>query len=252
MLAALLDWPTLSPAAWALALAAAFSSGVAKAGLTGTGMLGVVLMALAIPGRESSGVVLPLLIMADVLAVSHYRAHIDWAQIRRLLGPIVLGILGGWLLMQHMPDAAFRPVLGWIILGIITLHWWREYRHAQAFQPTVWVARSVGVIVGITTMMANAAGPIATVYLLALGLTKNQFVHTMAWLFFIVNLIKIPFSFGLGLIHPGSITLNLLLLPMLLLGFYLGGWLVRRLSREKLATLVIGLAVLSAVRLIIG
>ena len=89
--------PDFTVLQWTLVLIAAFCSGVSKAGLAGMGLLGVTFMAAAVPGRASSGIVLPLLIFADVIAASTFREHVQWSQIRRLAWPVGLGIVVGWV-----------------------------------------------------------------------------------------------------------------------------------------------------------
>ena len=246
--------PEFSAGAWVLVAVAAFCSGVGKSGLAGFGMLGVVLMALAVPGRASSGIVLPLLIAADLMAASAFRRHIEWPLIGRLIGPIATGVVAGWQLMQAIPDGSFRPILGWMMLTLVSIQLIRLWRSGGegALPRTSLFFWIMGLLVGTTTMLANAAGPIATVYLLALGLTKDQFVHTMAWLFLLVNLFKVPFMLHLGLIDVGSLSLNVVLLPAVALGLATGTWAIRRLSREKFGLLVLVLAGLSAVRLVLS
>ncbi len=210
-------------------------------------------MAMAIPGRDSTGIVLPLLIVADIFAASSFRSHIDWPLIRRLGAPIACGVVAGTVLLDHIPNALFRPILGTIILVLVVTHWIRQWRSGgDATMPHhAALAWGMGLLVGITTMLANAAGPIATVYLLALGLGKEQLVHTMAWLFLFVNLFKVPFMVYLKLINVGSLSLNAALVPALLCGMLTGAWAVKRLSRKKFEIVVLTLAFLSAIKLLV-
>jgi uncharacterized protein len=237
---------------WTLAIVAAFCSGVSKAGLAGVGLLGVTFMAAAVPGRASSGIVLPLLIFADILAASTFRDHVQWSQIRRLAWPVCLGIVIGWGLMMIIPDAAFQPIIGGMVLGMLLLNVVRlrfpgfdaALPHSNLF---AWFS---GLLTGIATMVANAAGPIATAYLIILSLAKHQFVHTMAWLFLFVNIFKVPFSVHLGLINVGSLTLNVCLIPAVIAGLWTGKWLLERVPQRMFQNIVLGLATLSALWLL--
>ena len=239
---------------WTLVVIAAFCAGVSKAGLAGVGLLGVTFMAAAVPGRLSSGIVLPLLIFADLLAASTFRQHVQWSQIRRLAWPICLGIFGGWGLMMIIPDAAFRPVIGGMVLAMLVLQVVRQrfpgfdaaLPHSKLF---AWFS---GLLTGTATMVANAAGPIASAYLIILSLPKHQFVHTMAWLFLLVNLFKVPFSIHLGLINVGSLTLNLCLVPAVVGGLWAGKWLLERVPQQLFQRIVLWLATISAFWLIIA
>ena len=247
-----MDLPDFTTAQWLLAILAGFCAGVSKAGMAGLGMLCVVLMAQLIPGRASSGAVLPLLIFADVLAAILFRQQILWTHIRRLALPIFAGILAGCAVLHYMPDAVFKPVIGWMVLGLIALQVAKHFRpeltsglpHSTAF---LWAA---GLLTGASTMIANAAGPVATIYLLMFGLPKKEFIATMAWLFLFVNLSKVPFSLALGLISVESFALNVVLLPAVVAGLLLGRKFIERLPQGPFTWLVLGLAGASAVKLI--
>lgn len=99
-------------------------------------------------------------------------------------------------------------------------------------------------------MVANAAGPIASTYLIILSLPKQQFVHTMAWLFLFVNIFKVPFSLHLGLINVGSLTLNLCLVPAVVAGLWSGRWLLERVPQHVFQIIVLCLATVSALWLL--
>lgn len=250
-------WPVLTPAQWAMAALAGFCCGIAKAGLAGVGMMTVLLMADIFPGKLSSGVVLPLLIFADVMAAVLYRQEIHWPRIRALFWPILIGIIAGWGVLYYLPDAAFKPLIGGMILVMLGIQIFRSRAARPAVPPTgaggspafTWGA---GLLTGLSTMVANAAGPIASIYLFMLGLPKKEFVATMAWLFLMVNLVKIPFSLHLGLISGGSLTLNLLLVPTVLGGLFLGRAVVHRLPQRPFQIIILSLAGLAALRLLIA
>jgi uncharacterized membrane protein YfcA len=245
-------WPSLTPTQWAMAALAGLCCGIAKAGLAGVGMMTVLIMADIFPGKLSSGVVLPLLIFADVMAALLYRQEIHWGRIRALIWPILMGIVLGWGILWHLPDAAFKPLIGAMILLMLGVQIFRgrapQLTGRMAGSPAfTWGA---GLLTGLSTMVANAAGPIATIYLLILGLPKREFVATMAWLFLFVNLVKVPFSLHLGLISGGSLTLNLLLVPTVLAGLFLGRAAVHRLPQRPFQIIVLSLAALAALRLL--
>lgn len=238
---------------WALLLLAGFCCGMGKAGLSGIGIMTVMLMAQIIPGKASSGTVLPLLIAADLMAAALFRQQILWNQILRLAWPILAGIISGCAILAAMPDSSFKPVIGWMVLGMLSLQVIRQSHptfsaslpHSTGF---LWFA---GLLTGISTMIANAAGPVATIYLLLMGLPKKEFIATMAWLFLFVNLIKVPFSWSMGLITGPSLQLNLLLLPTVAAGLFAGRWIVQKLPQERFQSVVLSLATLAALRLIL-
>lgn len=241
----------LSTGQWLLAAVGALCIGISKSGFTGLGLVTVIIMAHLFPGRESTGILLPLLIAGDVFAVLGFRRHADWAQIWRMLPPTAAGIITGYLLMAYIPDERFKLVIGSSVFLMSALQAARRWRpglyehvpHTRTF------AYTLGVICGLTTMVANGAGPIMALYLLAINLPKLAFVGTAAWFFLIVNVFKVPFSFGLGLIHEGSLFFNLLLLPAVGAGTLLGRWLIVLVPQQLFETLLLIFTTIASLRL---
>jgi uncharacterized membrane protein YfcA len=99
-------------------------------------------------------------------------------------------------------------------------------------------------------MVANAAGPFTTFYLLAMRLEKLEFVGTTAWFFLAVNLFKVPFAAALDLITWPSLQVNLLLAPAVVIGAFLGRWMLHRINQTLFEQLVLVLAFLGGLRLL--
>ena len=244
----------LTPVDWLLALAAAVGIGMAKAGFGGLGMVAILIMARVLPARESTGAILPMLILADVFAVYTYRAHAKGSLVLRMLLPALVGIICGWLLMPHIPAKNFGPFIGWLTLALVVLVL------VQKFAPRVMnlavehpgIAWPFGWLAGSTTMIANAAGPVMTIYLLACRLPKFEFVGTAAWFFFAINLLKVPFSASLGLINSASLKMNLWLAPAVIGGILLGRWLLGKINQAVFEWLMIVFSLLGALRLVLS
>ena len=245
--------PDLTAFQWSIAVLAAIGIGVAKSGFAGVSMLHVLVFANLFGARESTGVVLPMLIVGDICAVCAFRRHARWDYIRRMLPPAGLGIVVGWQIMKHLNDAAFKPIIGAIILALTVLHFVRVARPAlfERVPHAWWFAWAMGFIAGITTMLANAAGPIMALYFLAVALPKFEFVGTSAWYFFVVNCSKVPFSYDLGVIHGGNLLLNAALIPAIISGLFLGRWLVTRIPQRLFDGLLVAFAALAAVKMIL-
>lgn len=244
--------PDLSPAHWALALAAAAALGVGKAGLGGLSLVHVLVFAFLFGARDSTGIVLPMLLVGDVCAVTAYHQHARWDYVRRMLPPACLGVIAGAALMRGLGDAEFKPVIGWIILALAVLQLLRLQRPDWfgAVPHTRWFAWTLGLLAGVTTMLANAAGPIFVLYCLAVALPKFEMVGTSAWFFFLINAFKVPFSAGLGLIDRQTLLLNAALAPAVVAGVLGGRWIVYRIPQRTFDLLLIGFAALAALRLI--
>jgi uncharacterized membrane protein YfcA len=244
--------PSLSAAQWLLAFAGAFGMGISKAGFPGMSLVHVVVFAFIFGARTSTGIILPMLIAADVVAVRSFRQHAQWNYIRRMLPATIVGILVGFALMGRLDESLFSPLIGAIVLLLVVMQVVRMARpglfgavpHSHVF------AWTMGLLAGVTTMMANAAGPIFVLYALAVGLPKYELVGTGAWFFMIVNLSKVPLSAGLGLIGPNTLTLNLVLLPAVFSGIAIGRWMTRRVPQRLFDGLLLTFAAVAALRLI--
>jgi hypothetical protein len=247
-------FPPLGPWGWAAAAAAAFSSGLSKAGIIGVGLVSVWLMAEAFPARESTGALLLVLIVADALAAGSYRRHADWRLIARLMPPAMLGLGAGWLLMGRIPEGPFRMFLGLMVLAMLGLQIARS-RFPTAFGHVPHSAGfgwAMGFAMGFTTLVANAAGPVATLYLLARGAEKMAFVGTAAWFFLAINWMKVPLSVSLGILRPEHVAMALVLAPATLLGVIAGRKLLGRLSQRTFERITLALTLLAAIRLLAG
>jgi uncharacterized membrane protein YfcA len=248
--------PDFTSTDWLLCVVAALFCGVGKAGLAGLGMLNVLIMAHLIPGTASSGVVLPMLIAADVLACAIFGTkNVDWRAIGRLIGPMVVGIIIGWKVLeflQHSQSRAFERLVGAMVLAMVMVQVLRQ--RVPAFDRALPHSRlfgwSVGLLAGLATMIANAAGPIGTIYFLILGFAKREFIATMAWLFLVVNLFKVPFSAQQGLITGETLRFNAMLSPAIVAGFFLGRWAIAKIPQRPFEQVVLALTIVAALRLI--
>lgn len=244
--------PEFSAGQWTLAILAAIGVGVSKSGFPGVLLVHVLVFAFLFGARASTGVVLPMLIVGDLLAIGRFHPHVRWEYLWRTMPPALTGIAVGFVLINRLSDASYAPVLGWIILGLTVMHVVRvrvpslgdRMPKGPAF------AWPLGILAGVTTMLANAGGSVMTLYLLAMGLSKMEFTGTIAWFFFIINLIKVPLSAGLGLISTDTLLFNVVLTPAIVLGSYMGRWLLHRISQELFNGLLLAFAAVAALRLI--
>jgi hypothetical protein len=220
---------SLSPAQWLALAACALLSGMGKTGIAGVHSLIVPWLAAAFGGRFSTGVLLPILILSDFFAIAYYRRDADWRAIARLLPWALLGIgLGAWL-GRGLPDEAFKRWMALSVLAGLLILLWSDRRKNAAPPSHPLFAASLGLLGGFATMIGNVAGPILSVYLLAMRLPKDRFIGTGAWFFFIVNLSKAPFQvLGWGNIPQEILIADLLMLPAIALGAWLGFRIVKR------------------------
>jgi uncharacterized membrane protein YfcA len=243
---------TLSVLSWVLAVLAAVLIGFSKTGILGVSLLVVVLMASVFPAKQSVGIVLPLLVFADVFAVVFYRRHANWRILVRLLPFAAAGIVTGFFFMGRIRSEQLGPIIGVIVLAMLGLSVFLQLRKDAPTPRGLLFAAFVGVMAGFTSMIANAAGPLMTIYLVSMKAEKREFVGTAAWFFAMVNLFKVPFSIGLGLITVPSFTFDLLLLPAVVAGAVGGFFLLKVIPQKIFNITVLVLAGVSAINLIIS
>lgn len=228
--------------------------GISKCGFSGVSMLHVIVFAFVFGTKASTGIILPMLIIGDCLAIYFFGKTAQWGQIRKLLPPALIGVVIGSWLMKQLDESAFKPLVGCIILTLTAIQVYR-IRQPNAFENiphNKLFAWTLGLLAGITTMMANAAGPVVALYLLAVALPKMQFVGTGAWFFLVVNVFKLPFSFYmLDLIGWESLSIDLLFSPVILLGMLVGRWLVKRIPQKQFDIVLLALTAIAAVRLVV-
>lgn len=237
---------------WIVVALCAVMVGVTKTGIPGLGILGVPLMAIAIPARQSVGVLLGILILADLFAIVYHRRNAKWGHVLRLLPAAFAGIVAGYFGLKMVDDEQLKPIIGGIVLVMLGINYWRtRTKGKDAPVPTQWwFAVGLGFMAGVTTMMANAAGPIMIIYLLAMRLPKIEFVGTGAWFFFVVNWLKVPFSANLELMTAASVKLDLMMLPFIAVGAVIGIFFLKRIPQKAFIAVVQILAAAAAVKLL--
>ncbi|MEM2889320.1 MAG: sulfite exporter TauE/SafE family protein [Candidatus Bathyarchaeia archaeon] len=237
---------------WMIALATAFSIGLTKTGIPGLSIMFIPLMAEYFPAKVSTGIVLPLLMFADVFAVVYYRRRAVWPCLLRLLPWTALGVVIGYFAMDRISDSQLKPIIGGIILVILVINFWfNNEKRGFFFSQNRLFAVGMGVAAGVTTMMANAAGAIVSIYFLTMKVPKTEFVGTSAWYFFLLNWFKVPFSANLNLITADSLQLDLMVFPAVAAGAVAGIVFLKRTPEKKFRVVVQALAAIAAIRLLL-
>ncbi|MFI7407759.1 sulfite exporter TauE/SafE family protein [Streptomyces sp. NPDC049627] len=237
---------------------AALLVGFSKTAVSGANTVSLAIFAAVLPARASTGVLLPILIAGDVLAVLTYRRHAHWPTLWRLFPAVAAGVVLGTLFLVWADDGIVRTSIGAILLLMAGVTVWRRRTAEQAEEPESVTsraggvkARSYGVLGGFTTMVANAGGPVMSMYLLSAGFRKLGFLGTSAFFFLIVNVSKVPFSAGLGLIDGSSLLLDAALVVFVVPGAFLGTWAVNRINQRLFEQLVIAATVVGGVQLLL-
>ncbi|MFG2358917.1 sulfite exporter TauE/SafE family protein [Streptomyces sp. NPDC048521] len=238
---------------------AALLVGFSKTAVSGANTVSLAIFAAVLPARASTGVLLPVLIAGDVLAVLTYRRHAHWPTLWRLFPAVAAGVVVGTLFLVWADDGIVRISIGVILLLMAGVTLWRRRREeatedapdAVTTRAGRMKARSYGVLGGFTTMVANAGGPVMSMYLLSAGFRKLGFLGTSAFFFLIVNVSKVPFSAGLGLIDGRSLFLDAALVVFVVPGAFFGTWAVNRIDQKLFERLVIAATIVGGVQLLL-
>ncbi|MEO9967955.1 MAG: sulfite exporter TauE/SafE family protein [Reichenbachiella sp.] len=222
--------------------------GMAKTGVHGMGMIAVPLLAATFGGKESSGLMLPMLIMADVFGVAYYHRHTEWKHLIKLFPWAILGVLLGTWIGNHIDDQLFRSIMGIIIFLSLGIMIWLEKVNKDKIPDYWWFAMILGITAGFTTMVGNLAGSAMALYLLSMRLPKNEFIGTAAWFFMLVNWFKVPFHiWSWQTISANSVLLDLTVLPMIAIGAYLGIKVIKKISDQGFRWFIMIMTAVAAV-----
>lgn len=231
--------------------------GVSKAGIPGLSILSIALFNhVFASAKQASGLILPLLIFGDFVAVFSYRKHTQWRYLWRLFPWTAAGVVLGYFTLGRISDQTARILVGWIIIALAALSVWRRYIAATPEDEKSvsfhWsVGAAIGVTAGFITLVANAAGPLMAIYLVAMRLPKMEYVGTAAVFFMLLNLFKVPFMVDLGLITTQSFGFNLALAPAVVLGALAGRWLVKHINQNLFELLVLLLSAIGGILLVL-
>ena len=238
---------------WILLAFCGLFVGMSKVGVPGISMIVVPILAIIFGGKASTGVLLPMLMMADLFGVGYYHRHAEWKYLWKLLPWAFVGVGIALWVGNVVNDEWFKNIIAILVFVSIGFMLWKDRKkEKKLFPDTWWFAASMGVLGGFATMIGNVAGPIFAIYLLAMHLPKNKFIGTGAWFFLIINFAKFPLHiFVWKTIHWNTLTLDIILLPTIAMGAFLGIWLVKKISDKMYRTAVIVITALSAFLLLV-
>lgn len=214
--------------------------GMSKTGFSAVGMLVVPVLAVIFGGKPSTGLLLPMLIFADVFAVVYYSRHADWKYLFKLIPWAVAGVLIGVIVGANISEKWFKYIIGILIISSLPIMIWRDMKKDLSIPNSWWLAAVFGLLGGFSSMIGNAAGSIMALYLLSMNLPKNNFIGTQAWFFFMINLFKLPFHiFVWKTISLQSVSVNVAMVPAIITGVFLGIKIVKLLNENIYRWMVI-------------
>lgn len=230
---------------------AAILLGFSKTGLSAAMLLAVPLFANAFGGMNSTGIVLPMLLIGDIFAISYYRRHAEWRSIRMVMPWNVVGLIYGTIVGNMVDDQQFKMLIAGSVILCLILLFYLEKRGKKVIKENMVLAIFVGILCGFTSMIGNAAGPIFSVYLLARGYQKNDFMGTASVFFFINNLIKLPLQiYFWHNITWNSALVSVSMLPLIAIGAVLGAYVIKKIKDHTFRYVILGMTAIAAVRLL--
>mgnify|MGYP005989590559 CR=1 FL=1 len=223
-------------------------TGFSKFSVGGMGLLVLPIVMIAFPGPEALGILLPLYIVTDLMAVASYRNKIAWGVLGRFLPLAFLGVFIGSQFLANIDADQFLTFLGITIVAMIALGLYLDFRPASFMRKPV-TAYLMGFFGGVISVIANAAGPLFSLFLLEQKLDKGTYVSTRAWAFFIINLLKFPLYVGLGLLSVESAETSLYALPGLALGSFIGYHFLKKVNPIQFKWMIRIMSTLAAFKL---
>ncbi|MBP9926028.1 MAG: sulfite exporter TauE/SafE family protein [Cyclobacteriaceae bacterium] len=243
---------SLSYTELSIVLLVALFIGMAKTGVHGAGILAVPLLATVFGGHRSSGILLPILVMGDIMGVIYYHRHASWKHLKLLFPWAAVGVVLGTVVGSYINDQIFKMIMGAIIvISVFIMIWIEQGGHQDSVPTNKLFAHGMGIVGGFTSMVGNLAGSVMGIYLLSTRLPKNAYIGTAAWFFMVVNWFKFPFHiFVWRTISVNTVLFDLILLPVILLGGYIGILIIRSLSEKFYRWFIIVMTLVAAMGMI--
>ncbi len=253
--------PGVSPVLfWLFVSAAVIIQGISKSGFAGgAGVLSLPLMMLVMPVDKVAATLLPLLILLDMNAIYHHRHNKNWQVIRQIYVPALVGIALGALVWWRIGHAGVETYGDYIkrFVGVMavflafyilakeaSLEW---VRGKKAGPRIGWAA---GIFAGFSSTIAHAAGPIVSLFVFSQDMGKTLFVGTVAWTFTLINLTKLPVYVAVDLIDLSVLRFDLMLVPLVPLGSWLGKWMHYRVSESLFNRIIMTLTLITGLQLV--
>ncbi|WP_337557645.1 sulfite exporter TauE/SafE family protein [Phocaeicola plebeius] len=244
---------TQTPMEWGILFMSAFIIGMSKTGIQGLSLISVPLMALTFGAKPSTGLILPILCIADLIAVLYYQRIAEWKYVFKLLPTALAGFVLALLVDKTVPSAGFKHLMGGCLVIVLLVMFWSERKGKEnRLSSCWWYGPLFGLLGGFTTMIGNAAGPVMAIYLLSVKMPKYSFVGTNAWFFLAINYLKIPVQiFAWDNITKQTLILDACTTPFILLGGVAGILLIKRLPEKGFRSLTTAVTCLSVLMLLI-
>lgn len=227
--------------------------GLSKGGLGGLlGAMATPFLSLVVPPDQAVGLVLPLLMIADIFAVSAYWQKWDWYLIRLTLPAATLGVFLGAYFLSTTPTELLRDILGGITI-LFSLYKLGEkwLLGSRAYQAQAWHGLLAGSVAGFASAISNSGGPPMSMYLLLQKLPTRTFIATSAIFFTVLNWVKVPFFGYSGIFDWETFRTFIWVIPLLPVGVWIGRWMAGKINQTAFETILVALLFVTGVLLIL-
>ena len=232
-----------------------FLIGLSKTAIGGIGMVNAALLATIMPAKESTGVLLVLLIVGDLFAIGVYKKHVEWKVLRKLIWPVIAGVIVGAYFLSHSSDESLKKTIGWIVLLLVLVYPISQRLQKRELDISLRYPKPLRIVLGsmagFMSMVANSGGPPMSIYLLMRRNSVMNFLGNTAWFFFAINIFKLPFTLGLGLLDFESFYYIFPALPSVPVGAILGRKLVDKIDLELFQKITLVTAAAAGLNLIL-
>lgn len=233
-----------------------FLTGFSKTAIGGIGTLNAALLATILPAKESTGIMLILFIVGDFFAIGVYKKHVEWKVLQKLVWPVVAGVLLGAYFLHQSTDQSLKKMIGWIVLLLVVSFPITQKLQRGDLQISTRFPRFLGSFLGslsgFMSMVANTGGPPMYIYLLMRGNSIMNFLGNVSWIFFLVNIFKLPFTLFLGLLNFQSLYYILPALPGIPIGAILGKKLIAKLNLDLFQNITLLTGAIAGLNLILN
>ncbi len=223
---------------YAAAIPAILVLGLAKGGFGSVGLLVVPILSLVVSPVQAAGIILPILILSDIVALVSYWGDWDRRVIAIMLPGALIGIAIGWWTAAWVGEAEIRLILGVISVAFALNYWLRQRHDLNPRRPDVAKGTFWAALSGFTSFVSHAGGPPYQIYVTPLRLPPRIFAGTLVLFFSIVNAVKLVPYFFLGQFNSENMLTSAVLLPLSIPATLLGVWLIRRIDAKRFYEIV--------------
>jgi len=215
------------------AIPAVLVLGLAKGGFGSVGLLVVPILSLAVSPVQAAGIVLPILVLSDLVALYSYWGEWDSRTMAVMMPGALVGVAVGWWTAAWVGEEQIRLILGVISVAFALNYWLRQRRAVDPHPQNVVKGTFWGAVSGFTSFVSHAGGPPYQIYVTPLRLAPRIFAGTMVVFFFIVNALKLGPYFFLGQFSSENLLTSAVLLPFSIPATIFGVWLIRRIEAKR-------------------